>query len=102
MQFAMEHGFQLQHEPRLSRSSRLLFSERAGAFLARLELEVPDGSVDYHYVAYDASTGRVLDNERRGKVPVVRNCNRAACGVFAALFPNAVRITLNSVLRATF
>ena len=66
---------------------------------------MPDGSVDFHYVASDAATGRVLDNERGGKVPVVedadRHSNRAAAQVFAALFPNAIRLTLNSVLRAT-
>ena len=56
--------------------------------LARLELVVPDGSVDFHYVASDAATGRVLDNERGGKVPVVedadRHSNPAAAQVFAA------------------
>jgi hypothetical protein len=74
-----------------------------GVFLARLRLLHPDNSVDFHYVVYDGSTGRVLDNQRGGKVPVVENDDRkdnhAAGKVFAMLFPKAKQITLCAVLR---
>ena len=67
----------------------------------RLEIVCPGGT-DYHYVAYNAATGRLIDNEPGAKVPVVddddRRNNKRAIKVFRRYFPNAQKIYVDAVL----
>lgn len=58
----------LHFQKQLSMNPVALFRLQSGLFLVRLSLVVPDGSTDRHMVAYDAGTGRLLDNEPRAKV----------------------------------
>ena len=57
--------------------------------------------VDYHYVAYLAAKGYVIDNEPGGKVPGVldkdRCSNKEALKVFQGLFPRATKIFVKAV-----
>ena len=66
----------------------------------QLHVATPGGT-DRHYVCYLAESGHVLDNEPRGKVPVVtdmdRVSNKRAIKVFKQLFPRAKRIFLGAI-----
>ena len=71
----------------------------------QLVIETDDSSSpDFHYVAYLAAEGMVVDNYPRAKVPVVddtdRSSGKAATKVFYQLFPGASKITLGAVSEA--
>ena len=83
-------------------SPRALFRQLAGDFLVQLVIETEDSSSpDFHYVAYLAAEGMVVDNYPRAKVPIVddndRASGKAATKVFYQLFPGASKITLGAV-----
>ena len=101
--FAIDHGVDLVHQPRLTGSPMSLLKETTGAFLVRLKLTVADGSADFHYVAFDAARALIIDNAPRVKFPEIDEedlrDNRSAIRPFYHLFPNATDIRIASVLK---
>ena len=101
LDYARQFGLTLEYEPALKASPAGLFNRTQGAYLVRLEIVCPGGT-DYHYVAYNAATGRLIDNEPGAKVPVVddddRRNNKRAIKVFRRYFPNAQKIYVDAVL----
>jgi hypothetical protein len=97
---ALQYGMQLAHISRLKASPAGLFNYDCGMFLVRLRIECATGT-DYHYVAYNAQTGRIFDNERYAKVPRVeatdKRNNKSATKVFFQLFPKAKEIWVDAV-----
>ena len=97
---ALQYGMQLAHISRLKASPAGLFNCDCGIFLVRLRIECATGT-DYHYVAYNAQTGRIFDNERYAKVPRVeaidKRNNKRATKVFFQLFPKAKEIRVDAV-----
>jgi len=97
--FVGGYGLDLHYDRRLN-NPRALFRQRDGAYLVQLQL-FTDVGIDYHYVAYLAATGHVIDNHPRAKVPVVddidRSTNKLAIKVFAQLFPGAQRVHMKAV-----
>jgi len=93
---------QLAHISRLKASPAGLFNCDCGMFLVRLRIECATRT-DYHYVAYNAQTGRVLDNayERYAKVPRVeatyKGNNKRATKVCFQLFSKANEIWVDAV-----
>ena len=73
-------------------------------FLVELKIVCTCGT-DYHCVAYLASSGHLIDNEPRAKVPVIddsdRANNKSAIRVFFRLFPNATEIWVEAVSRVS-
>ena len=102
-QFAIDHGVDLVHQPRLTGSPMSLLRETTGTFLVRLKLTVADGSADFHYVAFDAARALIIDNAPRVKFPEINEedlrDNRSAIRPFYHLFPNATDIRIASVLK---
>ena len=69
-------------------SPRLLWSRDSGCYLAQLNVQTDD-SVDYHFVAYLAGGGVLLDNYPGRKVPKMKTPERTrkqAPKVFKRLF----------------
>ena len=97
--YAAQHGIDLNYDRTLNCPQRL-FDRCQGTFLVQLQISTLAG-VDYHYVAYLAAEGYVIDNEPGGKVPGVldkdRCSNRAALKVFQGLFPRATKIFVKAV-----
>ena len=58
--FVGGYGLDLHYDRRLN-NPRALFRQRDGAYLVQLQLFTNVG-IDYHYVAYLAATGHVIDN----------------------------------------
>ena len=101
---AADHGARLVHQPHMTGSPKSLLKETSGVFLVRLLITVPDGSSDFHYVAFDAAKALVIDNAPYVKVPEIdaddRKDNKRAIRVFFHFFPNATDIRVASVLKA--
>ena len=101
--FAADHGTQLVHQPQMTGSPKSLLKETSGVFLVRLLISVPDGSSDFHYVAFDAAKALLIDNAPYIKVPKIgeedQRDNRSAIRPFYHLFPNATDIRIASVLK---
>ena len=97
--YAAQHGIDLKYDRTLNCPQRL-FDRRQGTFLVQLQISTLAG-VDYHYVAYLAAKGYVIDNEPGGKVPGVldkdRCSNKEALKVFQGLFPRATKIFVKAV-----
>ena len=100
LEYASRFGLTLEYERALKGSPAGLFRRTQGAYLVRLEI-VCDGGTDWHYVAYNAVTGRLIDNEPGAKVPLVNNDDRVstkrAIKVFRQYFPNAKKIYVDAV-----
>ena len=94
------YGMELSFQSAIN-SPRLLFNQRQGACIVRLEIETDEGS-DHHFVTYLAEDGVIVNNYPRSKVPRVEESDRArkaAPRLFYALFPGASRITLGAIVR---
>ena len=87
--YAAQHGIDLKYDRTLNCPQRL-FDRRQGTFLVPLQISTLAG-VDYHYVAYLAAEGYVIDNEPGGKVLGILDkdqySNKEALKVFQGLFP---------------
>ena len=86
-------------------SPRALFRQSVGAFLVQLIICTDNSdSPDYHYVAYLAATGTLIDNYPRAKVPIIDDGDRSsrsrAAKVFYELFPGASNIRIGAVSEA--
>ena len=88
----------------MTSSPKTLLKETFGVFLVRLSITVPDGSSDFHYVAFDAARALLIDNAPYIKVPEIdagdRKSNKSAIRVFFHFFPLAKDIHILSVLKA--
>jgi hypothetical protein len=95
--FVGGYGLDLHYDRRLN-NPRALFRQRDGAYLVQLQL-FTDVGIDYHYVAYLAATGHVIDNLPRAKVPAVddidRSTNKLAIKVFAQFFPGVQQLQIH-------
>jgi hypothetical protein len=102
--FCITKGVSFEYKSSLCLSPAGLFRQEEGVYLVVLELLTPSHTTDYHAIAYDAVTGRVLDNEPGGRVPVVddvdRVSNQKALLVFKQLFPRALKIMMTRVYKA--
>ncbi len=101
--FCRSMGVEISYQAPIAGSPVGLFLQQDGMFLVRMEILTAEGA-DYHTITYHASSGRIFDNEPRGKVPVVtsedRVSNRKALEVFKHLFPRAQKIILRGVWKA--
>ena len=80
---------------------KALSNRRAGTFLLRLEIKT-EAATDYHFVAYLASSGFLVDNCPSQPVLKVDDADRLASNknamlVFKKIFPGAARIHMTSV-----
>ena len=102
-QFALDHGVDLVHQPRLTGSPKSLLKETTGAFLIRLKITVADGTFDFHYVSFDAARALIIDNAPYVQFPEIGEedlrDNRSAIRPFFHLFPKATDIRIASVLK---
>jgi hypothetical protein len=97
-------GVRLYYDYTLQKSPAGLFRRKDGVYLVQLRITPFDCEADNHSVCYDANTGELLDNEPRGKVPIVeesdKTSNKQAIKVFRQLFPNSKKIELIAVSEA--
>jgi len=88
---------------RLSGSAYNLFCERVGSYLVRLEMQ-SEGQKFFHFVAFDASTGRLLDNDL-GQVPVIEDVDRAdrpsAIAAIVAIYSHVAEVRIRDVWEVT-
>jgi len=98
-EYALQHGVQICFQRGLS-SPVMLFRQLDGVFLVRLAIST-EGGTDYHFVAYLAKHGFVIDNFPGKRVPARddadRTNNQEAVKVFFKLFPGATQIQMTSV-----
>ena len=99
MRFAASVGARLELVQKLSGSAFNLFCERVGSYLVRLEMRSEDQRF-FHFVAYDASTGRLLDNDLP-RVPVIEDADRvdrsAAISTIVAIYNHVTEVRVRDV-----
>jgi len=92
-------GARMELVQKLSGSAFNLFNQRVGSYLVRLELRSEDQRF-FHFVAYDASTGRLLDNDL-GQVPVIEDADRAdraaAIATIVAIYRHVTEVRIRDV-----
>ena len=98
--FLEQHGLTL-HYVREINNPKALFNRRASTFLLRLAIKT-ETATDYHFVAYLASSGFLVDNCPGQPVLKVddtdrRASNKNAMRLFKKLFPGAAQIEMASV-----
>ena len=99
VRFTASVGARLELVQKLSGSAFNLFCERVGSYLVRLEMRSEDQRF-FHLVAYDASTGRLLDNDLP-QVPDIEDADRvdrsAAISTIVAIYNHVTEVRVRDV-----